>query len=127
MDDRHLVFLNKFLDLYRELISHDGFGDIEVRIRNCQGRQKDVFLFCGREYRFRVPVPSGGDGMNRYRVTARAPRKTGGYQGVERRSGRDRRDGARQRRQSTVPRHFKLERRVSGERRSGYGRRRDDL
>lgn len=124
MRDSNLDCINKFLDLYYELLSHDGYGDITVNVRLAPGNQKEIRLFCGREFRFLVPGRGKHRGKSRYRVM-REQVNSNGYKGPERRSGRDRRSG-KLRRLQNIPRNFKLERRVLADRRSGYGRRRND-
>lgn len=125
MNDQNQRFLRKFLNLYKDLLAHEGYGDLSINIRLVNNQEKEVRLFCGREYKFRVRT-AGPDGYGRRGRLSFAGMATSGtdYDGPERRSGRDRRESVRRIRNE--PRHFKLERRVSGERRSGRGRRRDD-
>lgn len=125
MSDQSLSFFNTFIALYQEIIAHDGYGDIEVNIRLLPGKQKEVRLRCGREYRYRVVAPSGRKDLKRYRVIEEHPGGRG-YRGPERRSRMDRRDYANPRRSKSQRRDFKLERRVNPDRRKGRGRRHDD-
>lgn len=46
--------LNKFVQLYSELFSHDGYGDIRVEIKVLRRGQKEVIIHCGKQYRFIV-------------------------------------------------------------------------
>ncbi len=125
MSDQHLLFFENFIALYQDIIAHDGYGDIEVRIRLRPGKKKEVRLRSGREYRYLVAAPSNGQAQKHYRIIEE-PMHGGDYQGPERRSGRDRRDYGNPRRKQHRPRDFRLERRVNPDRRKGRGRRRDD-
>lgn len=40
--------------LYRELIAHDGFGEMRIDVRILKRRQKEVIVTCGKQYRFVV-------------------------------------------------------------------------
>lgn len=124
MSDQHLDFLNKFLSQYSELILHNGHGDITISIRSAPRRMKEVRFLCGREYRYMVPVPTKRRDRLEYRVTSICREKKGNND-QERRSGSGRRS-ITPRRKSNIPRNFRLERRILVERRSGYGRRRND-
>ena len=131
MTDQNLEFLNQFIRLYEDLMAHDGYGDIEVNIRLFKHDIKEVSLRCGREFRYRIPVPESGLGRYQAAAAGAGEYRAGehaeaGYTGPERRSGKDRRDYSSNRRRKDVPRNFKLERRVLPDRRSGRGRRRDD-
>ena len=44
----------KILELYDELFSHDGYGEIKVDMRILQRRQKEIIIHCGKQYRFVV-------------------------------------------------------------------------
>lgn len=50
--------LDKFMELYAEAFSHDGFAEIRVEIRILRRGQKEVILHCGRQYRYVVDCPS---------------------------------------------------------------------
>lgn len=57
--------LSRFVRLYEELFSHDGFGEIRVEIRLLKRGQKEVILHCGKQYRYVVdcvehPMPRAG-------------------------------------------------------------------
>ena len=125
MSDPNLAFLNKFIELYQELVSHDGYGDMQVAVRLVQGRNKEVSLQCGREYRFQIGNPNLDKRPKRYKaVNVRGNRH--GYNGPERRSGKDRRELYDRRQKRSKPFQFRLERRLDGDRRAGRGRRKDD-
>lgn len=127
MTDQNLAFLKKFISIYQELLAHDGYGDITVKIRLLQQKKKEVFLQCGREYRFQIDMPPPHQKWRRYKIVDMNV-AGGSYSEPDRRSGRDRRDYSRQRRCQELPRNFKLERRLKPDRRrSGQrGRRFDD-
>jgi len=66
--DQSLNFLNHFVRLYEELLSHSGYGDIDVHIRNIGPKCREVIVRSGKEYRFSVkPVTCDGS-KPRYRV-----------------------------------------------------------
>jgi hypothetical protein len=44
----------KILELYDELFSHDGYGEVKVEMRILQRRQKEIIIHCGKQYRFVV-------------------------------------------------------------------------
>lgn len=126
MNDQNQRFLQKFLTLYQELLAHDGYGSMTINVRLLNGREKEVILSCGREYRFRIhPTLLRETGAVRL-----LPGKSGGkkvYTGPERRGGhKDRRQTQGSRRVRNDARHFRLERRLGGDRRNGRGRRHDD-
>jgi hypothetical protein len=49
--------LSKLEALYREAFAHDGFAEIRVEIRILRRGQKEVILYCGKQYRFVVNYP----------------------------------------------------------------------
>jgi hypothetical protein len=48
----HSDVKKKLCELYDELAVHDGFGDLKLEIRLLRRGQKEVLLFCGKQYRF---------------------------------------------------------------------------
>jgi hypothetical protein len=48
---------SKLLELFDDIIHHDGFGDIRVEVRILKRKQKEVILHCGKQYRFVVDAP----------------------------------------------------------------------
>jgi hypothetical protein len=121
MSDTNLPVLNKFLELYRQLIHHDGYGDIQVKVRKIQGGAKEVVLLSGKEYRFQV---DNRKSARHYKaIGVRESRHP--YRGPERRSS-ERCRRQEDRRLQGGPRNFKLERRLEGDRRKGKRRRWDD-
>lgn len=43
---------NKLLELFDDLVSHDGFGEIKVDIKILKRGQKEVIIHCGKQYRY---------------------------------------------------------------------------
>lgn len=122
-NDQNLIFLKKFIELYEGLVCHDGYGDMSINTRIVNYNEKEIRLFCGKEYKFTVLMDREGSIMKKYRLID-AEAFDRGYFGKERRNARERRQD--QRRKAQVPRNFKLERRINSDRRSGHGRRHDD-
>ena len=50
--DQHKEVLSQFIELYADLFSHDGYGDISVEIKILRRGQKEVILHCGKQYRY---------------------------------------------------------------------------
>jgi hypothetical protein len=44
----------KLETLFEELLTHDGFGDLRVEMRLLKRGQKEVILYCGKQYRYVV-------------------------------------------------------------------------
>ena len=44
----------KILELYDELFSHNGYGEIKVDMRLLHRGQKEIIIHCGKQYRFVV-------------------------------------------------------------------------
>ena len=44
----------KIFELYDELFSHDGYGEIKVEMRILHRGQKEIIIHCGKQYRFVV-------------------------------------------------------------------------
>ncbi|HPS52050.1 MAG TPA: hypothetical protein PLK08_00720 [Phycisphaerae bacterium] len=49
--------LAKISELYRELIAHDGFGELHMDVRILKRGQKEVIIHCGKQYRYVVDFP----------------------------------------------------------------------
>ena len=123
MHNQELSLLNKFLELYEDLIAHEGYGDMHVSIRKSQGKKKHVSLFCGREYNFDVVVPSNR--RSRYKLVDTSCFRNG-YSGPERRKVPSRRTESNRRKRGGEPRNFRLERRLITDRRKNRGLRFND-
>ncbi|MDR3198177.1 MAG: hypothetical protein LBU34_09950 [Planctomycetaceae bacterium] len=50
--------LKRMCGIYRELLLHDGFGDMRVDIRILKRGQKEVIISSGKQYRYVVDVPN---------------------------------------------------------------------
>lgn len=48
---------SKLLELFDDVLTHDGFGEIRVEIRILKRQQKEVILHCGKQYRYVVDNP----------------------------------------------------------------------
>lgn len=51
--------LARFVHLYRELLIHDGYGEIGLEIKILKRGQKEVIIHCGKEYRYVVDFDPG--------------------------------------------------------------------
>lgn len=60
-DSKHLVSLNdqkqqqvleKIIDVYSDLFSHDGYGDFSIEMKILRRGQKEVIIHCGKQHRF---------------------------------------------------------------------------
>ena len=46
--------LDQFAKLYHEVFAHDGHGNIRVDMRILHRGQKEIIIYCGKQYRFVV-------------------------------------------------------------------------
>ncbi|WP_415889149.1 hypothetical protein ACMXYV_14405 [Neptuniibacter sp. SY11_33] len=46
----------KLLELFEDVLAHDGYGEIRVETKILKRQQKEVILHYGRQYRFVVDV-----------------------------------------------------------------------
>ncbi|MBW2329392.1 MAG: hypothetical protein JRF30_00300 [Deltaproteobacteria bacterium] len=53
----------KIVELYDELFSHNGYGEMKVEIRILRRGQKEIIIHCGKQYRFVVDYRNN-DGSN---------------------------------------------------------------
>ena len=44
----------KIQELYDEIFTHDGYGEMSIEIRILKKGQKEVIIHCGKQYRFVV-------------------------------------------------------------------------
>ncbi len=51
-DSKHTMVLEKLIEVYSELFSHDGYGDISIEMKILRRGQKEVIIHCGKQYRF---------------------------------------------------------------------------
>ncbi|HID46957.1 MAG TPA: hypothetical protein EYP34_14555 [Chromatiaceae bacterium] len=117
---------NMIVALYEELLSHSGYGDIHISVRNGQGKKKEVRIHCGTEHCFMVERLQRKKGERTLKVVRAGYGERPVYTGPERRSGTDRRRKGERRKVGDRPRSFRLEQRKGGDRRRGKGRRWDD-
>lgn len=46
--------MKKVADLYCELMTHDGYGDIRIEMKILRRQQKEIIIHCGKQYRYVV-------------------------------------------------------------------------
>jgi hypothetical protein len=60
-ESRHVESLDPVLkrmcSIYRDLLLHDGFGELRVDIKLLKRGQKEVIISSGKQYRYVVDVP----------------------------------------------------------------------
>ena len=44
----------KLIELYDDVFTHNGYGEIKIEIRILHRGQKEIILHCGKQYRFIV-------------------------------------------------------------------------
>lgn len=44
----------KLETLFDELLQHDGFGDLRLEMRLLKRGQKEIIIYCGKQYRYVV-------------------------------------------------------------------------
>jgi len=49
---------DKIIEVFQELVKHDGFASFEVKIKFLKRNQKEVVLHCGKQYRFVLDYPT---------------------------------------------------------------------
>lgn len=59
MEQPHDRAKARLLQLFDELLSHDGFGDLGVEVRILKRGQKEVLIRCGKQYRYVVDFEPG--------------------------------------------------------------------
>ncbi|MDR1491404.1 MAG: hypothetical protein LBT05_01590 [Planctomycetaceae bacterium] len=47
----------RLLKTFRELLLHDGYGDVAVEVKLLKRGQKEVIIKSGKQYRYVVDVP----------------------------------------------------------------------
>lgn len=53
----HQQAIEKLSQLFDDVLSHDGFGEIRVEVKILKRKQKEIILHCGKQYRFVVDAP----------------------------------------------------------------------
>ncbi|MCQ8116408.1 hypothetical protein [Methylomonas rosea] len=59
----------KLETLFEELLEHDGYGDLRVEMRLLKRGQKEVIIYCGKQYRYVLDyqlqgVPTGSPNVS---------------------------------------------------------------
>jgi hypothetical protein len=49
--------IKRMCEIYRELLLHDGFGEMRVDMKILKRGQKEVIISSGKQYRYVVDVP----------------------------------------------------------------------
>jgi hypothetical protein len=57
-DNNSQTVKSKLLELFDEVLEHDGFGEIKVEMKILKRQQKEVILHCGKQYRFVIDNPN---------------------------------------------------------------------
>ena len=68
--DETLEFLRKFVDVFEELLRHDGYGDLSVSVSLQTGDERRVVLRCGKEYQFTARAAGRGGRARRFRIVS---------------------------------------------------------
>ncbi|MDR1925911.1 MAG: hypothetical protein LBQ66_16205 [Planctomycetaceae bacterium] len=55
--EEHDPVLCRIRSMYRDLLLHDGFGELQVGVKILKRGQKEVIVKSGKEYRYVVDVP----------------------------------------------------------------------
>lgn len=121
--DESLVFLNRFVELYEDVLCHEGYADLHIEIRNKNSCEKEVLLKCGKQYRYSVAILSPGKIHKGHKTNFKVVRSNAENLRVP----QNRRHNERRkhdRRKAKGPWNFRLERRVAADRRK-YRERRD--
>jgi transcriptional regulator of NAD metabolism len=57
-NEEHNQAKHKLLELFDDVLTHDGFGEIRVEMKILKRKQKEVILHCGKQYRFVIDTPA---------------------------------------------------------------------
>ena len=60
----------RLLQLFDELLEHDGFGNMKIEMRLLRRGQKEVIVDCGKQYRFVVDFQSSSTESSAAKSTA---------------------------------------------------------
>jgi len=55
--NEHQQAKDKLSQLFDDVLTHDGFGEIRVEVKILKRKQKEIILHCGKQYRFVVDAP----------------------------------------------------------------------
>lgn len=56
-NNEHQQAKEKLTQLFDDVLTHDGFGEIRVEVKILKRKQKEIILHCGKQYRFVVDAP----------------------------------------------------------------------
>ena len=56
--DPQLLAEQKIVEVFQELVKHDGFANFQVEMKFLKRNQKEVILNCGKQYRFVLDFPT---------------------------------------------------------------------
>ena len=46
----------KMLELFDDILKHDGFGEIKIEVNILKRKQKEVIIHCGKQYRYLIDI-----------------------------------------------------------------------
>jgi hypothetical protein len=55
----NLTIMIRLVELYKDIIAHDGFGEIHIGVRILKRGQKEVIIYSGKQYRYVVDFDPG--------------------------------------------------------------------
>ncbi len=116
----HLTVLNHLIQLYGEMIQHEGYSNFSVFFKKIPGNKKQIIINAGCAHEYTVPLLPLDDKLERFKVIDNII-QCDTYTGPDRRR-RNRRYTTRRKRASNS-RSFKLENRSVSERRLKQERR----
>lgn len=48
--------ITRLLRLYKEVLTHEGYGDIRIEMKMLKKGQKEIIIHCGKQYRYVVDM-----------------------------------------------------------------------
>ncbi|MDP7593930.1 MAG: hypothetical protein QF552_14775 [Litorilituus sp.] len=54
LTEKHADVFGQIARLYTELFNHDGYGDFRVEMKILRRGQKEIIIYCGKQYRYLV-------------------------------------------------------------------------
>lgn len=60
--------LEQLTKLYHEVFAHDGYGNIRIEMKILRRGQKEIIVYCGKQYRFVVDFANKADREKSYKV-----------------------------------------------------------
>jgi hypothetical protein len=58
LSEAHDEVKEKLFELYLDLFSHDGFGELKMEIKFLKKGQKEIIIKCGKDYRYVIDYPT---------------------------------------------------------------------